>query len=267
MYVSFCLENSWKVIQLVLEMGKELLCFFHLKIKLFHFFFLTRVLVIILSLIYSLEVLFLHMHFMIKILCVWKCCGVCPLFLCVRCYYQKLRCWEKMCYLLLSEKLWWRVWRWGPDCVFKPEDTRHGFYNWQQRSVLADTSAEAAGLPLLFAVKVLHLRSFKWRLWAICRQKSSVKEFGISTAPDAVVRELFYGSSGQRTGFPSIVHTAHSKLEEVYKMLEVCCRVAHLETMFCDVFSIDERKRKAKQQGKCYKNFIKELKGMLGLHM
>lgn len=39
---------------------------------------------------------------------------------------------------------------------------------------------------------------------------------------------FFYSSSQLRTGFPSIVHTAHSGLGDVYKMLEVCCKLADL---------------------------------------
>jgi len=54
-------------------------------------------------------------------------------------------------------------------------------------------------------------------------------EFRTSTTRSVVVRELFffYSSSGQRTGFPSIVHAAHSQLEDV-TMSEVCCKVANL---------------------------------------
>lgn len=55
-------------------------------------------------------------------------------------------------------------------------------------------------------------------------------EFRTSTTPDVVVGELFFfcSLSGQNTGFPSIVHIAHSELEDVYKVLEVCCKVADL---------------------------------------
>lgn len=55
-------------------------------------------------------------------------------------------------------------------------------------------------------------------------------EVRTSATPDVVVRELFffYSLAGQRTGFPSIVHIPHSELEDVYKMLEVFCKVADL---------------------------------------
>lgn len=64
-----------------------------------------------------------------------------------------------------------------------------------------------------------------------------MKEFRTSTTPDVVVREVFFcGSSGQRTGFPSIVHPVQSELEDVYETLRgllQSCRPLHLCFVMC----------------------------------
>lgn len=44
---------------------------------------------------------------------------------------------------------------------------------------------------LAICCEVLDLRSCKWRLQTICRQKSSLIEFRTSKTPNVVVRELF----------------------------------------------------------------------------
>jgi len=54
--------------------------------------------------------------------------------------------------------------------------------------------------------------------------------FRTSPTPDAVARKLIfsYSSSGQRTGFPSIVRAALSELGGCTQNVELCCFATNL---------------------------------------
>lgn len=151
--------------------------------------------------------------------------------------------------------MWWncsrRVWRWGPACVFKHKGT-----SWQTSASLPICCEKywvwdpvSADFHLFVGRSLLW-----WSLWPSQLLMGTKKTLF-----------FFYSSSRQRTGFPSIVHTAHSGLGDVYKMLEICCKVADLNVyvLWCLSYWGKEKKGQATRES-ITKTLQNELKKDVG---